>query len=235
MDKITFINKVKEELNIELSNNQVKQFDDYYHLLITWNEKMNLTALTKEEDVYEKHFYDSLLSSKIYDFNNQVICDVGAGAGFPSIPLKIVYPNLKVTIVDSLNKRITFLNVLINELNLTNVDVIAARAEEFALEHREYYDLVIARAVARLNILDELCIPMVKVNGSFISLKGKQALDEIKEADQGIKKLNAKLVKYEKYYLFNDNDVRYLIKYDKFSKTNTKYPRMYAQIKKKPL
>lgn len=132
---------------------------------------MNLTAITDKEDVYLKHFYDSITIAFDFDFNNQTLIDVGAGAGFPSVPLKILYPNLKITIVDSLNKRITFLNHLFKELELDNCQAVAARAEEYAKDHRESVDIVMARAVARLNILDELCLPLVKKNGYFLSLK----------------------------------------------------------------
>mgnify|MGYP003293869646 CR=1 FL=1 len=180
-----FIQALKEH-GIELTQRQLIQFEMYYKELVEWNEKMNLTNITEKEDVYLKHFYDSLTLAFDYPLSNQSIADIGAGAGFPSIPLKIVYPELKITIVDSLNKRITFLNHLVKELQLTNVKAIAARAEEYATDHREQYDIVSARAVARLNILDELCLPLVKVGGMFISLKGNQGLIEVEEANKGI-------------------------------------------------
>ena len=194
-----------EEKGIVLSEKQIKQFEKYYEILVEWNEKMNLTAITDREGVYLKHFYDSLTIAFDFPFSNQTICDVGAGAGFPSVPLKIVYPELNVTIVDSLNKRITFLNHLFKELELDHIQAVASRAEDFCKDHRESFDIVMARAVARLNILDELCLPLVKKDGYFLSLKGDQ------------------------------NDYRHNIVIKKVKSTPAKYPRNYGQIKKKPL
>ena len=167
MSKEEFIELLKNK-GIILSDKQIEQFDKYFKLLVEWNEKMNLTAITDEEGVYLKHFYDSITIAFDFEFASQSIVDVGAGAGFPSIPLKIIYPDLKVTIVDSLTKRITFLNRLFEALELTNCKAISARAEEYAKENREKCDVVMARAVARLNILDELCLPLVKVGGYFL-------------------------------------------------------------------
>ena len=172
MNREEFIKALLEK-GIELTDKQLDQFEKYYELLVEWNEKMNLTAITNKEDVYLKHFYDSLTPSFDFEFKDQSLCDIGAGAGFPSIPLKIVYPDLKITIVDSLSKRITFLNHLTKELGLSHVKAVAARAEEYAIDHRESFDIVSARAVARLNILDELCLPLTKVGGYFITLKGR--------------------------------------------------------------
>ena len=203
-----------ENKGIILSEKQLNQFERYYQLLVEWNEKMNLTAITDHDDVYLKHFLDSLTISFDYDFNNQSIVDVGAGAGFPSIPLKIVYPDLHVTIVDSLGKRITFLNHLIQELGLDNVEAVHARAEEFALKHRESFDIATARAVARLNILDELCMP---------------------EASKGIEKLGGKIVKDVAFTLTDENDHRHNLIIHKVKNTPAKYPRAFGQIKKKPL
>ncbi|MDF9867343.1 16S rRNA (guanine527-N7)-methyltransferase [Bacilli bacterium PM5-3] len=234
MTKEQFIDELKK-INISLTSYQLEQFDKYFKVLVEWNEKMNLTSITEEEEVYEKHFYDCLLVSQSYDFNNQKICDVGAGAGFPSVPLKIVYPDLDITIVDSLDKRIKFLNVLSDELNLDNFRAVSQRAEEFAQDNREAYDLVLARAVARLNILVELCLPLVKVDGYFVALKGKQALEELDEAKLGIEKLGANLISKDKYQLISDYSTRYMLKYKKVKPTDKKYPRNYSQIKKKPL
>ena len=234
MDELEF----KKELlskGIELSENQMKQFNQYYQILVEWNEKMNLTAITDKEDVYLKHFYDSLTIAFDFEFNNQSIVDVGAGAGFPSIPLKIVYPDLKVTIVDSLNKRITFLNHLFKELNLDNTKAIASRAEQYAIDHRESSDLVMARAVARLNILDELCLPLVKVGGYFLSLKGRQADEELKEASKGIVTLGGKVERVVDFTLANHDDHRSNIIIKKVKATSNKYPRNFGRIKKQPL
>ena len=234
MTKDEFIQELAK-LNIMVTDQQLAQFEKYYELLVEWNNKINLTAITSKEDVYEKHFFDSLLTAKALNLSTQTICDVGAGAGFPSVPLKIVFPNLDITIVDSLEKRIKFLNVLAKELDLINFKALALRAEDHAQDHRESYDVVLSRAVARLNILAELCLPLVKVDGYFIALKGKQALEENDEACQGIQKLGAKLISKDKYQLLSDSSTRYLLKYQKIEKTKEKYPRNFSQIKKKPL
>lgn len=223
------------KIDIEINEHQLNQFEIYYETLIEWNNKMNLTAITNKEEVYEKHFYDCLLACQVYNFEAQKICDIGAGAGFPSVPLKIIYPDLDITIVDSLEKRINFLNHLQLKLGLNNFKAIAQRAEEHAKDQRENYDLVMGRAVARLNILAELCIPLVKVNGDFLALKGRQGLEEHLEAIHGIESLGAKEKTIEKYHLISDDSVRYLMLYTKIKKTNIKYPRNYGQIKKKPL
>lgn len=224
-----------ENKGIILNEKQLNQFERYYQLLVEWNEKMNLTAITDHDDVYLKHFLDSLTISFDYDFNNQSIVDVGAGAGFPSIPLKIVYPELQITIVDSLGKRIIFLNHLVQELDLDHVEAIHARAEEFAIKHREAFDIATARAVARLNILDELCMPLVKVGGDFLVLKGLQGDIELKEASKGIEKLGGKIVKDVAFTLTDENDHRHNLIIHKVKNTPAKYPRAFGQIKKKPL
>lgn len=234
MDKKSFV-KALAQINIVLDERQLAQYDLYYKTLVAYNEKVNLTALTKEEDVYEKHFYDCLLLSKAYPLSNQSLCDVGSGAGFPSIVLKIAFPDLQVTIVDSLNKRITFLNELIDVLALKNVTTVHARAEEFAVNHREAFDIVTGRAVARLNILNELCAPMVKVGGVFIAMKGKQGLEEDVEAQSGNKVLGLESYRQKGYHLISDDSTRYLLIYKKIKKTNVQYPRSFQQIKKKPL
>lgn len=234
MNRDEFIEALNKK-GIILNKKQLEQFDMYYHMLIEWNKKMNLTAIVDEEDVYLKHFYDSLTPSFDFEFNQQTLCDIGAGAGFPSIPLKIVYPNLKITIVDSLTKRITFLNHLIDKLDLTDVKAISSRAEEYALNHREQFDIVSARAVARLNILDELCLPLVKMNGYFITLKGRIADEELKEAHQGIELLGGKVVNKVHFTLSSSDDQRCNIYIQKIKNTPHKYPRQFAKIKKKPL
>ncbi len=234
MDQQTFIDLLKEK-GIELTPTMLQKFESYYEILIEWNQKMNLTAITNKEDVYLKHFYDSLSLAFEYDLSNQSILDVGAGAGFPSIPLKIVYPDLHVTIVDSLQKRITFLHHLIDELHLENVEAYAYRAEEYALDHRESYDIVSARAVARLNILDELCLPLVKVGGVMITLKGSQGITELEEAKAGITKLGGKVTKVNNFTLPGVEDQRVNITIEKIKNTPKQYPRPYSKIKKNPL
>lgn len=233
MSKEEFI-KLLRSKGIILSNEQAEQFQQYFKILVEWNKKMNLTAITDEKEVYLKHFYDSLTIAFDFKFNQQNIVDVGAGAGFPSIPLKIVYPDLKVTIVDSLTKRITFLNHLFKELGLTNCIAVSTRAEDHALENRGKYDIVMARAVAKLNILDELCLPLVKIDGYFLALKGLKAEEELKEAKKGIGILGGKVEKVVDFRLANDNH-RSNIVIKKVKSTPMKFPRVYAKIKKQPL
>ena len=244
MNELEFIKQL-ETKGITLTPQQVNQFKQYFKILVEWNEKMNLTAITDEEGVYLKHFYDSLTIAFDFDFTDQSIVDVGAGAGFPSVPLKIVYPELKITIVDSLTKRITFLNHLFKELNLSNCQAISARAEDYAKDHRQKCDIVMARAVARLNILDELCLPLVKVGGYFLALKGLKATEELEEAGKGIVLLGGQVEKSIDFTLTNDNHrSNIIIKkvkatpniiIKKVRDTPAKYPRMFGKIKKQPL
>ena len=234
MNESQFIEALLEK-GIQLSNLQIKQFQLYYETLIEWNQKMNLTAITKKEDVYLKHFYDSISPAFDFPFDQQTIIDVGAGAGFPSIPLKIIYPNLKIMIVDSLNKRITFLHHLFEVLQLQDVDAIAMRAEDYAKLHFQSADIVMARAVARLSILDELCLPLVKVGGYFITLKGKNAKEEVLESKTGIEILGGKIEKEATFTLSDDNDYRSNIFIHKIKQTPKRYPRAFGKIKKQPL
>ena len=222
--------------NLPLSDQQKEQFERYFELLVEWNEKINLTAITDKEEVYLKHFYDSIAPILQGLISNETIklLDIGAGAGFPSVPLKIVYPELKITIVDSLTKRITFLNHLFKELNLSNCQAISARAEDYAKDHRQKCDIVMARAVARLNILDELCLPLVKVGGYFLALKGLKATEELEEAGKGIVLLGGQVEKSIDFTLTNDNHRSNII-IKKVRDTPAKYPRMFGKIKKQPL
>ena len=166
-----FIEETKK-IGIELTSQQLEKLNQFYELLISWNQKMNLTRIIEKEDVYLKHFYDSLTLSKVIDLKQDLtLCDVGSGAGFPGIVLKICFPNLKITLLDSLQKRVNYLNEIIKELDLKNIEAIHTRAEDYAKQNREKFDIVTARAVANLKILSELCIPMVKVNGLFIAMK----------------------------------------------------------------
>lgn len=224
--------------NIVLSTTQLEQFEIYYQLLVEWNQKMNLTAITEREDVYLKHFYDSLTAATLFDFTQQLkVVDVGAGAGFPSIPLKICFPHLQVFIVDSLQKRIAFLETLTAELGLTDVFSVHERAETFARkkEHREQYDLVTARAVARLNVLAELCLPLVKVKGYFLALKGARGADELNEARRAIQLLGAKLVNTSSFELPFAGGERYLALFQKVKPSPQKYPRNPGIPNKQPL
>ena len=229
-----FILKVKE-LGIEFNEHQVNQYNKYYELLVEYNKVMNLTGITEYEDVLEKHFYDSLTMISKVNLNNSSLVDIGAGAGFPCIPLKIAVPSLDVTVVDSLTKRMTFLDVVIKELKLENIRCLAMRGEDFAKLHREEFDYVTARAVARLNILNEITIPLVKVGGYFIALKGNDGLVEISECKDAFIKLGAKVDFVDEFNLPNENSKRVNIFIKKEKKTNVIYPRDYAKIKKNPL
>lgn len=229
----------KEELlklNIELSDEASSRFDLYYKRLIAVNEVMNLTAITEEQEVYNKHFLDSLMIVKALDLNKEfTLCDVGSGAGFPSIPLSIVSNNAKVTIIDALNKRIKFLNDLILELGLKNVIALHERAEDYAKTKREFFDVTTARAVARLNILSELCLPLTKVGGYFIAMKGQGGNEEIKEAFKGIEILGGHVEKVISLELPDNAGARDIIIIKKIKETPKKYPRAFAKIKERPL
>ena len=229
-----FISKVKE-LGIELNDNQINQFNKYYELLVEYNKVMNLTGITEYEEVLEKHFYDSLTMANKVNLNNSTLVDIGAGAGFPCIPLKIAFPSLDVTVVDSLAKRMKFLEIVIKELNLENIRCLAMRGEDFAKLHREEFDYVTARAVARLNILNEITLPLVKVGGYFIALKGQDGLIEIDECKDAFNKLGARIDMIDEFNLPSENAKRINIFIKKEKKTNVIYPRDYAKIKKNPL
>lgn len=221
------------EHGIILSSKQQEQFQQYAKMLQEWNEKMNLTAITKTEEIYEKHFLDCILPSFEIQLQGS-LCDVGAGAGFPSIPLKIVYPDLQITIVEPIGKRCRFLNALCDALALNDVSIVQARAEEFANEHREAFDIVTARAVANLNMLSELCIPLVKKNGIFLAMKGANGLEEAKQAKQAVSTLGCELEQQHLQQLL-DGSSRYNLIYRKTKHTPKQYPRAFAIIKKKPL
>lgn len=234
MNKELFI-KSLEDINIKITDKQLEQLDIYYKLLVEWNQKMNLTTILEKKDVYLKHFYDSITVVKVIDLNtiNNII-DIGSGAGFPGIVLKIFYPHLKLDILDSNNKKILFLNEVINELKLENINLIHARAEEYALDNIDKYDLVVSRAVANLNTLIELCLPLVKVNGYFIALKG-DATEELKFVANELQILNGKIETKEEFALPVEQSKRTLIKIKKTLLTPKGYPRAYDKIKKKPL
>jgi len=223
---------------IALSTGQQEQFDAYFRMLVEWNEKMNLTAITEEGQVYTKHFYDSVTPAFYFPFDQvQTTVDIGGGAGFPSIPLKICFPHLQMTIIDSLNKRITFLEHVANELGLTGVRPVHGRAEERGQEpaFRESFDLVIARAVARLNVLSEYCLPFAKVGGTFIAMKGADISPELNEAKKAIKTLGGKTRKVETFQLVEDAGERNIVIIDKAEPTPKSYPRKAGTPAKKPL
>ncbi|MCM3668931.1 16S rRNA (guanine(527)-N(7))-methyltransferase RsmG [Mesobacillus maritimus] len=226
------------EKGIELTEQQMKQYEMYLNTLVEWNEKMNLTAITEKEEVYLKHFYDSISAAFHFDFSQSTaICDVGAGAGFPSIPLKIAFPDLNVTIVDSLNKRITFLDHLANKLELENVQFIHDRAETFGKNpnYREQYDLVMARAVARLSVLSELCLPLAKVGGNFIAMKGGQAEEEVQAGKKAISALGGKLTNVYSFLLPVEESERNILVIEKVKPTPKKYPRKPGTPNKSPI
>ena len=227
-----FIEETKK-LGIELTSQQLEKLNQFYELLISWNQKMNLTRITEKEDVYLKHFYDSLTLSKVIDLNQDLtLCDVGSGAGFPGIVLKICFPNLKITLLDSLQKRVNYLNEIIKELDLKNIEAIHTRAEDYAKQNREKFDIVTARAVANLKILSELCIPMVKVNGLFIAMKANIE-EEIENSMEILKKLDSKIEKIETFYLPIENSIRNIIMIQKQKPTNNLYPRRIEKMKEK--
>lgn len=226
------------EKGIVLSNRQMEQYDIYFKTLVEWNEKMNLTAITEKEEVYLKHFYDSISAAFYFDFNKPfTICDVGAGAGFPSIPLKIAFPSLNITIVDSLNKRISFLEHLAKELGLENTQFIHDRAETFGKNplYREKYELVMARAVARLSVLSELCLPLVQMDGTFIAMKGGQAEEEIQSGKKALDVLGGKVKSVHSFKLPVEESERNILVIEKKKKTPKQYPRKPGTPNKTPI
>lgn len=231
------IEQFKEELNkihIEITDNQLEQLNIYYELLVEYNKVMNLTGITEEKEVYLKHFYDSLTLAKIIDLNNyETLCDIGTGAGFPGLVLKIVFPNLKITLLDSLQKRIDFLNIVIQKLKLKDIETIHARIEEYALNNRNKYDITTSRAVAHTSVLLEYAIPITKINGYFAPLKANMT-EEINEIDNALNKLNTKLIKKEEFLLPFEKSVRTILLFQKVQ-DNLKYPRKYSEIKKNRL
>ncbi|WP_067727771.1 16S rRNA (guanine(527)-N(7))-methyltransferase RsmG [Oceanobacillus damuensis] len=237
MNPEQFVNALKEH-GIELSTYQQEQFSKYFKLLVEWNEKINLTAITEKEEVYLKHFYDCITAAFYFDLDKELqICDVGAGAGFPSIPLKICFPQLNVTIVDSLKKRIGFLNHLASQLELTNVAFYHDRAENFGKnsEFRETFDVVTARAVARMSVLSELCLPLVKKNGVFIAMKGSQAEEELNNGKHAIELLGGETNAVHTFKLPQEDSERSIVIIDKKRKTPKKYPRKAGLPNKEPI
>ncbi len=232
MNKDEFI-KGMEEVSIPVSEKQIRQFEQYAQLLREWNEKMNLTAITEESEIWEKHFYDSVRPFAGTEF--ETLCDVGSGAGFPGIPLAILFPERKFTLVEPLGKRCRFLEEVKKQLNLTNVTIANERAEDFAKAHREEFDAVSARAVARLSILLELCIPLLKKGGTFIALKGRNGMEELAQAEPALEALKVTLDHHDDFELDNESGSRVVLFFRKDAPTPAKYPRNYGMIKKKPL
>ncbi len=225
-----------KELNIELSEEQLEQFYGYLNILLEWNKFMNLTGITDPKEVIIKHFIDSLtVLNKINE--NDYIIDVGTGAGFPGIPIKIAYPNTKVVLLDSLNKRIKFLNEVIEKLNLKEIKTIHGRAEDFGRDksYREKFDVAVARAVAPLNILLEYLMPFVKINGKCLCMKGSNSQEEILNSKNAMKVLGGELEESKDFNLPNTDIKRNIIQIKKINATNNKYPRKAGTPSKEPI
>jgi 16S rRNA (guanine527-N7)-methyltransferase len=224
--------------NIDLREEQVEQFIKYMNLLREWNKKINLTAITDDIDIIKKHFIDSISIVKSGVLKEGMsLVDVGTGAGFPGIPIKIIMPTIKVVLLDSLNKRINYLNEVINELNLNNIEAVHGRAEEYSKNdmYREKFDIATARAVANLSVLSEYCIPYVKINGYFIAMKGPSIEEEIQSGKNAISTLGGKFVEIIKTEILGEEYNHNIVVVEKVKKTDEKYPRKYAQIEKKPI
>lgn len=221
-----------KKINIEITKNQLAQLDKYYNLLVEWNQKLNLTSITKKEDVYLKHFYDSLTIVKATDLNKvNSLCDVGTGAGFPGIVLKIIFPNLNVILIDSLNKRINFLNEIINKLELDNIKAVHTRMEDYSKENIEKFDIITSRAVAKIQVLSEISFQALKIGGQLVLLKG-QCEEEIAASREILKKINGKVKNIMKFQLPIENSNRTIVIIEKVAKTPNKYPRLMSKIKK---
>jgi 16S rRNA (guanine527-N7)-methyltransferase len=234
-----FKNKMKsilKEININITDEQLKKFFNYMNLMLEWNEKINLTAITEVDDVIMKHFVDCLT---ILDYlnENETIVDIGTGAGFPGIPLAIMNEKNEFTLVDSLNKRINFLNDVKEKINLKNITTIHARAEEFGQnkKYREQFDIAVSRAVANLSVLVEFLLPMVKLNGKVICMKGSQIKEELEEAKFAIKELGGIIKERKEFYLPGTDIKRNIIIIEKIKNTPKKYPRKAGTPSKQPL
>lgn len=233
-----WITKGMKEISVDLSDRQLEQFFLYYKILIDWNQVMNLTTITDMKQVVYKHFVDSVSLIKVIDVSRETfLIDVGSGAGFPGIPLKIVFPELKVTLLDSLNKRVQFLKKVIDEIDLEETIAIHGRAEDIGREsaHREKFDLCVSRAVANLATLSEYCMPFVKVGGSFISYKSGIIEDELKQAEVAIKKLSGSIKNIVNFRIEEIDAERSLIQIVKENKISSKYPRKAGLPGKEPL
>lgn len=242
MEKEELLRSEIEKIGIQLNSLQLEQFMKYYELLIEWNSVMNLTAITEYDQVVQKHFVDSISMVHVLDkqyliADNKKVIDIGTGAGFPGIPLKIVFPNLQITLLDSLNKRIKFLNEVIEKLKLKDIEAIHGRAEDYAkqVKYREQYDICVSRAVANLATLSEYCIPYVKEKGYFISYKSETIDEELESSQNAIKKLGGRLDVIEKFVLPGTDIKRAILKIKKEKATEKKYPRKAGMPLKEPL
>ena len=233
MNKEEFITSLKK-LNIEITDEKLNKLEEYYNILIEENNKYNLTAITEKEQVYLKHFYDSLTISKIINLDSQSICDIGTGAGFPGIVLKIIFPNLKITFVESNGKKCNFLNLVKNKLSLSDINIINERAEIYSKNNREIFDIVTSRAVAPLKHLLEYSIPTVKVDGYYVAMKSNIE-NEITNIENYYKKLDITLENKIIFNLPKEDSLRTLLLYKKNKVTNLNYPRKYTDIKKKDI
>lgn len=232
------LTKKVKELSIVLNDKQIQQFEQYYNILVEWNKVMNLTAITEYEEVVEKHFLDSLTIVDAINMEKiETLIDVGTGAGFPGIPLKIVFPHLKVTLLDSLNKRIKFLNEVIDLLELDDIKTIHGRAEDYAkqAEYREQYDICVSRAVANLATLSEYCLPYVKVDGLFVPYKSGEIDEELKSSEKAVSILGGKVEEVVKFQLPGTDIGRSFVKIHKIKETKKKYPRKAGMPTKEPL
>lgn len=227
-----------DRLQIETNENMLEQFDLFYHLLVKWNKVMNLTGITEYEEVVEKHFADSLSLARFLDLNKiHTVIDVGTGAGFPGIPLKIAFPHLKVVLLDSLNKRINFLNEVIAKLDLREIHTIHGRAEEYARkpEYREQFDLCVSRAVANLSVLSEYCIPYIRVGGIFVPYKSGEIDEEVAASRKAVDILGGQIDHVEKFQLPDTDIHRSFVFINKIKNTQKKYPRKAGTPAKEPL
>ena len=227
-----------ETLGIRLTDVQKRQFDRYYELLIEWNRVMNLTGITEYDEVNLKHFTDSLTIVRIKNMENvSTLIDVGTGAGFPGIPIKIAFPHIKVTLLDSLNKRIKFLDQVVEELDLEDVVTLHGRAEDYAKkeEYREQFDLCASRAVANLSTLSEYCLPFIKKGGCFVSYKSADSDEEIQQSEKALDILGGKIEKVDKFVLPGSDMGRALVMIEKVKNTPRKYPRKAGLPSKEPL
>lgn len=231
MNEEEFLIEIKE-LGITLDKEQLNKLNLFYELMIEWNQKINLTSIVEKEDVLLKHFFDSLTLYKSFDLKKDLnLCDVGSGAGFPGIVLKICFPNLKIILIDSLNKRVTYLNEVIKQLELTNISAVHTRMEDFSRINEEKYDIITARAVANTRVLAEISVRALKINGKLLLMKANVE-EEIEESLDVFKKLNLKLEEVIKFTLPKDKGNRSIIKIVKTNKTPKQYPRTIDKIKK---
>ncbi|MBU3091155.1 16S rRNA (guanine(527)-N(7))-methyltransferase RsmG [Clostridium sp. CM028] len=238
MKYFDILNKASSNEGLEFSEKKYEQFMKYKDLIKEWNEKVNLTAIKEDEEIVKKHFIDSM---KVFKFdqlkNAKNVIDIGTGGGFPGIPMKIIKPEVNIVLLDSLNKRVKFLNEVINSLQLENIKAIHGRAEDFAqeIQYREKFDVAVSRAVANLTVLSEYCIPYVKVGGYFVAMKGPAVEEEIKQSKNAIRMLGGRIEHIEKVQI-EDSDLNHnLVIISKISQTHRKYPRKAGMVTKEPL